>query len=219
MGPRPDLREVRRALGFCGDVLRQAFRGWSGKVRAVVFLGAFSAVAVRQVFGYEVKIVAMGPDGLLIAIALAVLGWGLLRAPYQVYAEERARGDSLEAERDALRRRLDERDKNRQLAAIFAELHEHGAALRRAWLKGRLERSEMVAAYLEWSDEAEHLISERLPAAERHLFRSLPAPTNNGTSPTAEILAARIDHVRGIAERLHNLSWGYTESIKRVDSH
>ena len=106
---------------------------------------------------------------------------------------------------------MQDREKDRRTATIFAKLHERGAAIRSRVPRGTAALAEAIAQYHEWTEEAEDLVRENLSAADLRMFKSLPEP-QMGEDPSAggaslsNVLDARLSYIRSVVDRLQRPS-------------
>ena len=112
------------------------------------------------------------------------IGWGVLRAPYELYAAERGRADQLVAENTRLRAQLDGRATKQRIADALGDVLFDGAALRRQLLVSEIGYDAFVAGYFEWLTRAADATEDVLSAAEANAFRSLPPPHSGERSGT-----------------------------------
>jgi hypothetical protein len=81
---------------FYSRVLGLAFRGgWASVARALVFYASLAIVLERKFLG-SIMQVSLSADTLLLCCAAIAIVWGVLRAPYLVFDEEKKRANVAE---------------------------------------------------------------------------------------------------------------------------
>jgi hypothetical protein len=85
------------SLRFYWRVFRVAFRGWFGLARAGAFFVGLVYVLDRKLLGPGLQFTLNTETIPLYCVVIAIL-WGVLRAPYHIYAEEKGRADKAERE-------------------------------------------------------------------------------------------------------------------------
>jgi hypothetical protein len=159
---------------FYGRVLRLIASGVRTRTFATSFVLTV-ATAAACALGYKV-ILNVGTDVISVSCIAIAIGWGVLQAPYELYAAESGRADQLEAENTRLREQLDGSKTRQRAADALADLLFDGAALRGQLLLNAIGYGEFVAAYFEWLTRAEDVTADVLSAAEANAFRALPPP-------------------------------------------
>jgi hypothetical protein len=82
-------------LHFYWRSVQLAFRGSMGLARALVFFVSLALVIERWLFSAIMQF-SVSADTILLWCAAAALIWGVLRAPYLVFDEQKRRADSAE---------------------------------------------------------------------------------------------------------------------------
>jgi hypothetical protein len=80
---------------FYWRTLRRAFRGWAGLARALVFFASLAIVLEHKFLSSSMQF-SISTDTILLWCAGVAIIWGVLRAPYLVFDEEKQRADSAE---------------------------------------------------------------------------------------------------------------------------
>src|SRR5260370_23648956 len=80
---------------FHGSAVRRAFGGWAGLARGLVFFVSLAVVLEHKLLSSSMQF-SVSTDTILLWCAAIAINWGVIRAPYLVFDEEKKRADSAE---------------------------------------------------------------------------------------------------------------------------